>query len=129
MYAFAVTAHSLLRWVVIALGILAAVSMLQPGGRRRILPFVIALDLQIVVGFLLWVWLSPFASLKSELLAEPQVRHFTIAHPAVALAAALMAHTGNVFLKRGLPQARMLLWLALAASVMAVPWDRPLWRP
>jgi len=130
MYPYVLVAHSLLRWAVIALGILAAVSVLGAGigARRRVAPFVIAADLQIILGFLLWAWLSPVTSLRGGALADPETRHFTTAHPGVGLATALLAHTGNVFLKKGFPQARLLIVLALAAALLAAPWDRPLLR-
>jgi len=130
MYPYVLVAHSLLRWAVIALGILAAVSVLAAGAgaRRRVLPFVIAVDLQIILGLLLWAWLSPVAGLGGGGLGAAESRHFTIAHPAVGVATALLAHTGNVFLKKGFSQARLLVLLAAAAALLAVPWDRPLLR-
>jgi len=130
MYPYVLIAHSLVRWAVIALGILAAVSVLGAGvgARRRVAPFVIAIDLQIILGLLLWLFLSPVTAVRGGALANPETRHFTIAHPGVGLAAALLAHTGNLFLKRGFSQARLLVLLALGAVLLAAPWDRPLLR-
>lgn len=129
MYPTLLVAHSLLRWAVVALGLLASLAALgQPAAaRRRVLPFVIALDLQVILGVVLWAWLSPATSLRGG-FADPEVRHFTLAHPAVGLSAVLLAHLANVFLKRGLAQARTLVFLALAGVLLAVPWDRPLFR-
>ncbi len=129
MYPYLLVAHSLLRWAVIALGILAAVSVVEggAGARRRVVPFVIAADLQIILGLLLWAWLSPVTSIGGG-MGDAEVRHYTVSHPAVGLAAALLAHTGNVFLKRGFAQARLLVFLAVGAVLLAVPWDRPLLR-
>jgi len=89
MYPYVLIAHSLLRWAVIALGILAAVSVLGAGigARRRVAPFVIALDLQLILGMLLWLWLSPVTALRGGALANPETRHFTMVHPGVGLAA------------------------------------------
>lgn len=130
MYPYVLIAHSLLRWAVVALAVLAAVSALGPlsGIRRRLLPFVIALDLQVIVGLLLWAWLSPVTSLAGGALSDVESRHFTMVHPAMGVAAVVLAHTANVFLKRGFAQAKMLLWLALAAVLISVPWDRPMLR-
>ncbi len=129
MYPYVLIAHSLLRWAVLALAAVAAVGALGPpaGARRRLLPFVIALDLQIILGLLLWAWLSPLTSLRGG-LGDGEARHFTIAHPAVALSVAVLAHTANVFLKKGLAQARLLVYLAAAATLLSVPWNRPLFR-
>ncbi|MBI5067073.1 MAG: hypothetical protein HZB56_02455 [Deltaproteobacteria bacterium] len=130
MYPYALIAHSLLRWVVLALAVLAAVSALGPlaGIRRRLLPFVIALDLQVIVGLALWISLSPVTSFSGGALGDVEARHFTMVHPAMGAAAVVLAHTANVFLKRGFPQAKVLLWLALAAVLLAVPWGRPMLR-
>ena len=130
MYPYVLIAHSLLRWAVVALAALAAVSALGPlsGIRRRLLPFVIALDLQVILGLLLWAWLSPVTVFSGGALADSQSRHFTMVHPAMGVAAVVLAHTANVFLKRGFAQAKLLLWLALAAVLISVPWDRPMLR-
>lgn len=130
MYPYLLIAHSLLRWAVVALAALAAVSALGPlqGLRRRVLPFVIALDLQVILGVLLWAWLSPVTSFSGGALADVEGRHFTMVHPALGLSAVVLAHTANVFLKRGFAQAKVLVYLALAAVLLSVPWDRPLLR-
>lgn len=130
MYPYVLIAHSLLRWAVVALAVLAAVSALGPlaGIRRRLLPFVIALDLQVILGILLWAWLSPVTSFSGGTLADAESRHFTMVHPAMGVAAVVLAHTANVFVKRGFAQAKLLLWLALAAVLLSVPWDRPMLR-
>jgi len=129
MYPTLLVAHSLVRWIVVALGLVAALAALGPpaAARRRVLPFVIALDLQVILGLLLWAWLSPLTSLRGG-FGDPEVRHFTLAHPGVGLSAVLLAHVANVFLKRGLVQARLLVFLALAGVLLAVPWHRPLFH-
>jgi len=128
MYPYLLMAHSLVRWVVLALGLLAAYSLLRPGAGRRVAPFVIALDVQLILGAVLWLWLSPLTSTHGGVLADPDARHFTVAHPGVGISAVLLAHTGNVFLKKGFPQARLLVFLAVVSVLVAVPWDRPLLR-
>ena len=130
MYFYLLMAHSLVRWAVIALGLLAAFSLLRPGGAggRRVVPFVIALDLQLILGAALWLWLSPLSSAHGGVLADPETRHFTVAHPGVGITAVLLGHTGNVFLKKGFAQARLLIFLAVASALVAVPWGRPLFR-
>ena len=129
MYPILLVVHSLVRWIVVALGLVAAVAALGPpaAARRRVLPFVLALDLQIILGLLLWAWLSPLTSLRGG-LDDPEVRHFTLSHPGVGLSAVVLAHVANVFLKRGLTQARLLVFLALGGVLLAVPWDRPFFR-
>jgi hypothetical protein len=127
VYFAALAAHSLVRWVILALGILALAAAFSGGPRRRALPFVIALDLQVIVGALLWLFLSPLTSSLRDALHDPAARRFAAEHPAMGLLAALLAHGGNVAWKKDRPRlGAILLLLALLLALGAVPWSRPL---
>ena len=129
MYVEVLYLHSYLRWAVLALGALAVVAAFRDGGgaRRRVLPFVLALDLQFVVGLVLYLFLSPLTRPGAH--AE---RYWRAEHPALGLLAVLLAHAGSVVLKRSRKDRSLtgpvLLLGALVLLLVAVPWTRPLLR-
>jgi len=124
--------HSIMRWMILALGSLAVFSAFTQGAaaRRRVLPFVIALDLQLIAGALLWLVLSPITrGLSAAALRVPETRYFAVEHPLLALVAVGLAHAGNALLARGRARrAALLLAAALLAVLAAVPWARPMFR-
>jgi hypothetical protein len=130
VYFAALAIHSLLRWLSLALGILAVASAVAQGkaARRRVLPFAVSLDLQLVVGLALYLFLSPIVGPGSG--AGPG--YWSLGHPALALLALGLAHAGSVALRRTAgpraPGAAALLALAFLALLAAVPWGRPLLR-
>jgi hypothetical protein len=131
VYHLALVLHSLLRWAVLALGLLAVVSVVTQGaaGRRRVLPFVIALDLQLLLGLSLYLFLSPLTRGHGGGAA---LRFWRAVHPAMAVVSVLAAHAGNVLLKRSGREQRiaagLLLLAALILAAALVPWDRPMLR-
>lgn len=132
MYVAVLGFHSIVRWMILALGSLAVFSALTQGAaaRRRVLPFVIALDLQVIAGATLWLTLSPLtAGLSRASLRVPEVRYFAVEHPLLGLVAVGLAHAGNVLLKKERARAAALLLAgALLAVLAAIPWARPMFR-
>jgi hypothetical protein len=129
VYLSALTVHSLLRWAVLALGLLAVASALGGAPRRRALPFVIALDLQLILGALLWLFLSPLTGSLRQAMRSADARYFAAEHPVLGLVAVLLAHAGNVAWKKERHRAAaVLLGAALLAALANVPWGRPLLR-
>jgi hypothetical protein len=129
VYFAALALHSLLRWVAIATGVLAAASALRqgPAARRRALPFAVALDLQLLVGLGLYFFLSPLTGPGSG----AGLSYWSAAHPALGALALVLAHAGNLALKRqggSRGAAAALLALAVIAVLAATPWGRPLLR-
>lgn len=132
MYVAVLGFHSILRWIILALGSLAVFSALTQGAaaRRRVFPFVVALDLQLIAGAVLWLALSPLTrTVSRESMRVPEVRTFAVEHPVLGLVAVLLAHGGNVLLKRGKARAAALLLAAALVAVLAtIPWARPMFR-
>jgi hypothetical protein len=98
--------------------------------------FVSTLDLQLVVGILLYTVFSPltrqaFADMGSA-MRDPAVRYFLIEHVGIMLAAIAVAHVGAVRIKRAATDperyqaASIWLGIALAAVAGFIPWARPL---
>jgi len=128
MYFATLAVHSLLRWAVLALGVLAVISAFGDAGaaRKRVLPFVISLDVQLLVGLLLYFALSPFTR------GAGAERFYRAVHPGMAVGAVVLAHLGNILLKRSAKEHRVAAGLVLLASLVLlaalVPWNRPMLR-
>jgi hypothetical protein len=154
MYNLVLTTHSWLRWAAVIAGVLAtlAVAMSRPGaagssaadGRERWgLLFMIALDLQLLLGLLLYFALSPTTAAIFDdfggAMRDPVARFWAVEHISMMLAAVVLAHVGRVLARKaptpGAARTRLLVCFALATIAMlaATPWPgmragRPLFR-
>lgn len=151
MYDLALTAHSWLRWLAIVGGLIAVAAAGRgrptagapdPTDRWGLL-FMIALDLQLLLGLALYLWLSPTTSAIFDdfgaAMRDPVARFWAVEHTALMLFAVVMAHVGRV-LARTAPtpaakRSRLLVYFVLATIAMlaATPWPgtragRPLFR-
>ena len=153
MYVATVFGHSVLRWIALLLGAVAvwrAVTGLSRGREFTSadsaagLAFMIALDLQLLVGIVLYVK-SPITILglhELDLAARSHaLRFFTFIHPAIMLASVAFAHVARRRIA-GAPDAparhrsaAVFFGLALVLAVAGTPWPflsygRPLlsWR-
>jgi hypothetical protein len=152
IYATVLVLHSWLRWVVVLTGaalcaraVFATVRRRpwQPWDRRLALAFVSALDAQLLLGLLLYFFLSPitprsFGDLRTFMPISP-LRFFAIEHPFGMLLALIAAHVGWARSKRAPTDPvrwRQILVgsvLALLAILISIPWPwlaagRPLVR-
>lgn len=135
-------AHGLWRWAVLAAAMASIVSAIRglagvPVGRKAGVLYIGALDLQILLGLLLYftsplvssAWLNISAAMKAQ-----ELRFFAVEHPTAMLIAAVLAHIGSVRARKApgarSRHARLLLWhaLSLGAILIGIPWWRPLWR-
>lgn len=130
MYSTVLLVHSWLRWIVLALGLLAIVR----GGRGRSgLPFTIALDIQFLVGLVLYTALSPMTRAAMQNMAGAMhaaaIRFWAVEHPAAMVLALVFAHLG-----RSRPRyATAFYAVALVLLLIGMPWPglpyaRPLLR-
>ena len=107
MYPFILAIHNILRWIVLILGLLAAVMAWigwlrkrewQAGDRKPGSFFAISADIQLLVGLLLYVFFSPLTrSAFSDFAAAMQVadlRFFALEHAVYMLLVVLFAHLG-----------------------------------
>jgi hypothetical protein len=152
MYATLLFLHSWLRWLVLIAGIVAILyswtgffSGRAFGARARAITktFVGLLDLQLLVGLLLYTVFSPvthaaFANMRVA-MREPNLRFFTVEHGPSMLLVVLFAHIGSVRARRAasdkLRYRRFGTWAVVAFALMffAIPWPwldvaRPLLR-
>ena len=145
MYLYVLGLHNIVRWLVLGAGILAVMLAWRGWlGRRQWTPaearatraFVGVLDLQFVIGLLLFAVFSPltrqaFSDVGGAMRDAP-VRYFLIEHPVIMLAAIGAAHIGAVKVRRATTDADRFqsasVWLGLSLAALAgfIPWARPL---
>ena len=150
MYSATLVLHSLLRWIVLATGLAAAGRGIAGwGGRpwtaadsRAGMAFVTALDLQLLLGLLLYVVLSPNVSIAfsniGAAMKDPVLRFFLVEHMVGMIIAIALAHVGRARTKKAVSDgakhraAAIFFGLSLVVLLLSIPWPfmpagRPLW--
>ena len=147
MYAITLSIHNVLRWLVLAAAVVAVLRAIigwrgaQPWtpastGSGRI--FVILMDVQLLIGILLYGALSPvtkaaFADFGAA-MAQQELRFFAVEHVLLMVLAVVAAHLGKVMAPRAGDFAgkwrRATLWYGASLLLMlaGTPWWRPLLR-
>jgi hypothetical protein len=141
MYGIVLIIHSWLRWAVIAAGLAAVARGGAPGsstGRW----FIILLDVQMLLGLLLYFVLSPFTTAAlgdfGAAMKTPQLRFFAVEHVFGMVIGIALAHIGAGKIKKASAERRgrlalIFYGLALVAILASIPWPgmtagRPLFR-
>ena len=148
LYAVVLLIHSYLRWVVMLAGLLAfgrAVS--GSSGRKPWTPaddragfwFVTAVDLQMLLGILLYGFLSPITRQAfgdfGAAMKDPTQRFWAVEHIAGMLIGLALVHVGRVRTRRTDSLRRhkvaaIFFGLALVAILVSIPWPgMPAGRP
>lgn len=149
MYGFVLALHSWLRWLVIVAVLWTILRALVPGPRdwtpaddRSVRVSLIALDVQLLLGLLLYFFLSPFTRMAlSDIggaMRNSGLRYFAVEHVFGMLIALALAHVGAVRIRKARPERRhrlaaIFFVLALLAVLASIPWPglpagRPLFR-
>ena len=149
MYGVVLNLHSWLRWAVIIAGLWTLLRAWLPGPRawtpaddRAVRLFIISLDIQFLLGLLLYFALSPFTrQAMADFGAAMKVaglRFFAVEHVVGMLVAITLAHIGAVRIRKSSPERRhriaaIYFLLALLAILASIPWPglpagRPLFR-
>ena len=150
MYTIALILHSWIRWfaLIAVFGVvLAAVRGKVEGGQSvadRWGAFaMMALDLQMLIGLLLYLVVSPnMAEIRShfgEAMQNPQLRFWAVEHLTAMIVAVVVAHVGRVLARKAKTPAskrtRLLacFGVSLVAMLLGTPWPgmpagRPLFR-
>jgi hypothetical protein len=149
MYLTLLLLHSWVRWLALVAGVGATVATFANGdGTLRTADrwgrvFVIALDLQFVIGLVLYAVLSPYtAAAMSDFgaaMRDPVLRFWAVEHLTMMLAAIVLVHVGRVLARKAADTAtkrkRMLVCfgVALLLILLGTPWPgratgRPLFR-
>jgi uncharacterized membrane protein HdeD (DUF308 family) len=150
MYTLVLALHSWLRWLALIAGIAATVTALSDRAStapRRAdlwgLALMVALDVQMLLGLLLYFVLSDYMlAIRNDFGAAMRnsgLRFFAVEHLTLMLGAVVLAHVGRVLgRKAATPESkrmRMLICFGLATvlMVLGIPWPgmasgRPLFR-
>jgi hypothetical protein len=150
MYPLLLAVHSLLRWAVLAAGGAALLRALVGGTRtwtpaddRAGLWFVLAMDLQFLLGLVLYAGVSPITRVAfadfGGAMGNSMLRFWAVEHLFGMLIAVALVHIGRVRIRKAIDPARrrrlalIFYGLALAAILASIPWPgtpagRPLFR-
>jgi uncharacterized membrane protein YozB (DUF420 family) len=123
--------HSAWRWVVLAALTAAATAALADRNARSLgRACVIAVDLQLTIGLLLYLWLSPIgmSALRGG-AGDFETLFFGLLHFLAMLLVVVLAHVAGIAVRRGATRWGGFVFLsALAVALIATPWWRPLIR-
>lgn len=151
MYSTVLLIHSWLRWITLLLACAATINAGRPPaaspaplrGRWWDTFFMLAVDLQVLFGLVLYFGLSPFTTRAMEdfraAIQNPAMRFWAVEHAGAMLAAVVLVRMGRVMaLNAATPVAarrRRLICFAIATILMiaATPWSglangRPFFR-
>lgn len=144
MYPFLLTTHNLLRWVVLIVGVYALVRAIsgisskrrfEAADRKAGSLFTIVLDIQLLIGLLLYGVFSPvtreaFADMGTA-MGVREIRFFVAEHFLLMLLAVAVAHITSVLVRRAptddVKLKRMATGIAVALALIlgGMPWWRP----
>ena len=146
MYPYVLAVHNIVRWVALILGILAVVRAYIGWLRRQAwIPadnkigswYTIALDIQFLLGLLLFLFFSQYG-LKAYLnfgfgyvMQQPEFRFFGFEHALYMILAVVFGHLGRVFSRKAEKPAdkhrRAAIWYTLSVLLIlfGMPWGRP----
>jgi hypothetical protein len=149
MYTLSLTIHSWLRWLVLAAALVVIVRAIAGLVRQRpwssadgtaARVFVASLDVQVLIGLLIYAALSPFTleawgDMRATMRNAP-LRFIAIEHPVGMLVAVVLAHIGAGRLRRATDLVRrhrsalIFFGLALLVLLISIPWPgTPAGRP
>ena len=153
MYNSALWLHSWLRWWVLVAGVVAWIRAIAGNaGKRAWLPidelwgftFSILLDAQVVVGLVLYIFLSPITKMAFQNMSAAMridtVRFFTVEHITGMIIGIGLVHIGRAKIRKAVEPARKhrlamtFFGLGLLAIILSIPWPfmpygRPLVHP
>jgi hypothetical protein len=151
LYAIVLTIHSWLRWIVLLAGITAFIRSASGASRgtpwtraddRAGFWFSILLDVQVLVGLVLYVFLSPFTHAAfgnlGDAMRNSGLRFWAVEHTTGMIIAIGLVHIGRARLRKADERRRhriasIFYGLALVAMAISIPWPgthaaRPLLR-
>jgi hypothetical protein len=146
-YPYLLSFHSFLRWVVLAGGLVALIVAASGWSgakttnaplRRFSLIFVASMDLQFLLGLVLYFGASPLVHQAlqnmSAAMKVKELRFFAVEHTTAMLIALVLAHLGGALARKAKTvtsqyrNATICFGLSLIAMLIGIPWFRPLFR-
>lgn len=148
MYEIILTAHGVWRWVVLLAGGAALAVMLVglldarpwvPAGRRVGMLFTVSIDIQLLLGLLLYFALSPLTTfalrdMGAAIQAGGDLRFFAVEHTTTMVFAFVLAHVAGPAARKAADdparyrRALILYGIAYVLVLAGNPWWRPLFR-
>ena len=145
MYPLVLTLHSLVRWAIVIIGVVAVVRAFMGwrGGKpwaqlddRLGLIFTSVMDLNLLLGLLLYFALSDITKAAfrdfGAAMSDPGLRFFAVEHILIMIIAVVVAHIGRSRSKKAASdagkhkQAAIFFTLAMVLVLLAIPWERGL---
>ena len=143
MYSFVLAIHDIVRWLILIFGIIAIIRAYVGwfGNKEWTdvddwfgLGFTISLDVQFLLGLLLYFFLSPittnaFANFSAA-MSDTDTRFFLIEHSLMMLVAVILAHIGRSRAKKQEEDVRkyrttaIYYTIAVLFILAAIPWSR-----
>lgn len=131
--------HSLIRWLILIFAfwtVISAVNGLSSkrqytiGDGRSNFFFMLGMDIQLLIGLILYFNMGWFESLKNmgDTMKDPMLRFFTVEHSIMMIIAWILVHAGRVSVKKALTaQAKfkktlLFFGIALLLILIAIPW-------
>jgi hypothetical protein len=147
MYPLTLVLHSWLRWVVVVLGVIAVVRAI--GGRARpwtptdntiVRLFGITVDIQFLLGLLLYAWLSPITRVAfadfGGAMRNAGLRFWAVEHLLGMVIAVALVNVGRAKIRKAVGDSRKhrlaLIFFGLGLIIMlaSIPWPgMPAGRP
>jgi hypothetical protein len=147
LYGHLLAFHNAFRWLVL-IGAVAAFAVAASGwsGRKSVTPalrrssvvFTATMDVQLLLGLMLYFWASPITRMAFQDMAvamkDHELRFFTVEHTTYMLVAVILAHVGAVLSRKGKTDrakyrgASVAYALSLLLMLAGIPWWRPLLR-
>jgi hypothetical protein len=153
MYSAVLMLHSWVRWIALVLGVVTTMAAVvgrgssfpgSPSAADRLgLFFMIVLDVQLLLGLLLYAALSPATALAFKdfgaAMRDPALRFWAVEHAATMIVAVILMHVGRVLARKAATPASkrtrqiVCFGLATVAMIVRTPWpgmavNRPLFR-
>ena len=149
MYSSALWLHSILRWAALLTGAIAWFRSIGGGTAKRPWTakdelwgflFTVSLDTQLLVGLVLYVFLSPFTKIAFQdfggAMANRSLRFWAVEHIGGMVIAIALAHIGRVRARKTADDVRrhrlvmIFFGIALVIIVASIPWPgMPVSRP
>ena len=145
MYPIVLGLHNITRWIVLIVGVVAVVRAFMGWFGKKPwvdldnklgLYFTISMDVQLLLGLLLYVVLSPITTAAfsdfGAAMGDPTVRFWLVEHIFMMIVAVILAHVGRTLSKKAATdvskhqRAAIFFTLAIVAVLAAIPWFRPL---
>jgi hypothetical protein len=144
MYPIILGLHNLVRWVALVLAIVATVRAFlgwfgkrqwSEGDRKTGSYFTIAMDIQLLLGLLLYFVFSPITRQAltnfGAAMGVADLRFFGLEHALYMFLAVVFAHLGSVLARRAtesrakFQRAAIFFGLSLVLLLLGMPWMRP----